>query len=244
MSPTSRVRAACVAAGLIIVPVLVACAVHAQAASPPAQRMHEHLTALNSVEYAVVRGDLDDVKEASKALAAGLSMDGLPVDGQKHLADLKAAMLGAGNASTLDDAAKGTATASATCGTCHAALGKTVRLEAPAKPAEVPALRSRMREHYYAVELLSLGLQGPSNELWMIGAEAMKDAKVIKIQLKDEKLTKDVNDAEASFKTVADKAKQAKDPAARAAVYGEILASCGSCHALHGRVLGPGVPKL
>jgi mono/diheme cytochrome c family protein len=243
MSPTSRVRTAVTAAGFIIGPALIVFVVHAQSL-PPAQRMHEHLAQLNTVEYAVVRGDLDDVKEASQALAAGLSMEGLPVDAQRHLADLKAAVLATGKATKLDEAAKTTAQASATCGTCHAALGKTVKLSAPARPAETASLHARMREHYYAIELMSLGIQGPSNELWKIGAGAMKDARVVKFEMKDAALTKDLNEAEASFKTLAAKAEQAKDAVARTAVYGEILNSCGTCHSLHGRVLGPGVPKL
>jgi len=42
---------------------------------------------------------------------------------------------------------------------------------------------------------------------------------------------------------MADKAGAAKDPGARAAAYGEIVATCGHCHSLGGRVFGPGVPK-
>lgn len=243
MSPTSRVRAALLAAGFIIVPAIIAVVVHGQAVSP-AQRMHQHLSGLNGVEYAVVRGDLEDIKESSAALAAGLSMDGLPPDAQKHLADANAAIIASGKATTMEEAAKATAQATAACGTCHTALGKTVKLTAPEQPASTPALRSRMREHYYAVELLSLGLEGPSNELWKIGTEAMKNARVVKIELKDASLTKDLNEAEASFKAMAAKAEAAKTPAERAAAYGEILATCGNCHSLHGLVLGPGVPKL
>ena len=129
------------------------------------------------------------------------------------------------------------------CGGCHAALGKAVKIEEPAKPAGQPSLKTRMIEHDYAVKLLSAGLRGPSDEAWKQGADSMKKAKLWTITLKDAELSKQVNDAETAFRALADKAVNAKDPAAKGAVYGEILATCGHCHSLGGRVFGPGVPK-
>jgi mono/diheme cytochrome c family protein len=213
-------------------------------ANPAAvKRMHDHLTTLDSVHYAVVRGDLDDAKTASQSLSDQLSMDGLPPDGQKHLSDLKAAAIAGTKSATLEDAGTQTGKMTAACGTCHSALGKPVKMAAPQKPAGEPSLKTRMLEHDYAVRLLAAGLTGPSDEMWKSGATAMKTAKLWTITLKDADLTKQVNDAEVKFRELADKAVSAKDPAAKAAVYGEIAAGCGHCHSLGGRVFGPGVPK-
>ncbi len=247
MLPTSRTRVVAFFSAIIVVPTLIAAALHAQAAAPastPVQRMHQHLTALNNVEYAVVRGDLDDVREMSKALMNELSMDGLPTDAQKYLGDLKGAARQAGEATTIEAAAKAVGTMAATCGTCHTGLGKPITLTAPVQPPTVPAVRARMLEHYYSIEMMSLGLQGPSDELWKRGADTMRRAQVMKVTLKDEALTKDINEAEVAFKKTGDKAYDAKTPADRAAAYGEVLNSCGGCHALHGRVFGPGLPKM
>ena len=42
---------------------------------------------------------------------------------------------------------------------------------------------------------------------------------------------------------LADRAAAATDAQARVEIYGKLAADCASCHALHGRVWGPGVPK-
>jgi hypothetical protein len=223
-----------------LVPVLFA----QQAANPSAvKRMHDHLTTLDTVHYAVVRGDLDDAKTASQALSDQLSMDGLPPDGQKHLSDLKAAAIAGTKAGTLVDAGSQTGKMTAACGTCHSALGKPVKVAAPQKPVGEPSLKTRMLEHDYAVRLLAAGMTGPSEEMWTSGVTSMKSAKLWTITLKDAELSKQVNEAETTFRGLADKAASAKDPAAKAAVYGEIIAGCGHCHSLGGRVFGPGVPK-
>lgn len=246
MLSTSRARVAATLAAIIIVPSFVAAVLHAQASAPgtPVQRMHEHLTTLNNIEYAVVRGDLEDVREMSKALLNGLSMDGLPTDAQKYLGDLKGAARAAGDATTIEAAATAVGTMSATCGTCHTGLGKPITMTAPVKPPTVPAVRARMLEHYYSVEMMSLGLQAPSDELWKRGADTMRKAQVLQVSLKDEALAKDMNEAEVAFKKVGNAAHQAKTPAERATAYGQVLNSCGGCHSLHGRVFGPGLPKM
>ena len=81
--------------GLVLVGLVLASSLSAQQAGNKAavKRMHQHLTTLDAVQYAVVRGVLDDVKSASQELSDQLSMDGLPPDGQKHLSDLKAAAI-------------------------------------------------------------------------------------------------------------------------------------------------------
>lgn len=244
MFPMSRVRVAALAAAIIVLPVLVAAVLQAQAASSPVQRMHGHLTALNNIEYAVVRGDLDDVREMSKALLNELSMEGLPTDAQKYLGDLKGAARVAGESATIEAAAKAVGTMSATCGTCHTGLGKPITMTAPVKPPTVPAVRARMLEHYYSVELMSMGLQAPSDDLWKRGADTMRKAQVMKVTLKDESLAKDLNEADVAFKQAGDKAYDAKTPADRADAFGQVLNTCGGCHSLHGRVFGPGLPKL
>jgi cytochrome c553 len=117
-------------------------------------------------------------------------------------------------------------------------------MTAPVKPPTVPAVRSRMLEHYYSVVMMSMGLQAPSDELWKRGAETMRDAQVMKVTLKDETLTADLNAAEAKYREIGATALAAKTPAERAAAFGQVLTSCGGCHALHGRVFGPGLPKM
>jgi cytochrome c553 len=49
--------------------------------------------------------------------------------------------------------------------------------------------------------------------------------------------------AEARVHELADRAIKAPDQSSRVAVYGSIIGTCASCHGLHGRIWGPGLPK-
>jgi mono/diheme cytochrome c family protein len=49
--------------------------------------------------------------------------------------------------------------------------------------------------------------------------------------------------SEARVHELADRAAKASDRGARVAIYGEVIGSCASCHGLHGKVWGPGLPK-
>jgi cytochrome c553 len=231
--------------GLVLAGLVFASSLSAQqsASKGAVDRMHQHLTTLDTVTYSVVRGVLDEAKTASQQLSDQLSMDGLPPDGQKHLSDLKAAAIAGTKSASIEESGAQAGKMTAACGTCHAALGKPVKIAQPVKPAGQPSLKTRMVEHDYAVKLLSGGLSGPSDDMWKSGAESMKKAKLWTITLKDAELSKQVNEAETAFRGLADKAVAAKDPGEKAAVYGEILATCGHCHSLGGRVFGPGVPK-
>lgn len=242
MLPRLR-RTALTGLGLSLVSIATVLSAQQAGNTAAVKRMHDHLSTLDTVELSVVRGVLDDAKAASQTLSDQLSMDGLPPDGQKHLSDLKAAAIAGNKATTVEEAAEQTGKMTAACGNCHAALKKPVKEPVAPMPKGQPSLKARMIEHNHAVNELAAGLRGPSEESWKAGVASMKSAKLWKMTLKDAELSKQVNDAETQFRALATKAGAASTPDARAAVYGEIIASCGHCHSLGGRVFGPGVPK-
>jgi cytochrome c553 len=96
-----------------------------------------------------------------------------------------------------------------------------------------------MAEHQFAVDLMYRGLVGPSDADWTKGAEALKAAPLGGKALPE---AKDAMAAEAKVHALADRAIKAVDRPAKAAVYGEVIGGCASCHGLHGRVWGPGAP--
>ena len=229
--------------GIVVAVVAVAGVLSAQDDKKAVTQMHEHLSQVATLDYAVIRGDVEDATAAAKAIAAGLSMAGLPPAAEKYVNELRAAANAAAAATDLKAAAAGAGTLQAACGNCHQGLGHAVKMGAADKVDGALSTRLRMREHAWSVEALAKGLQGPSDEHWKQGADSMKKARVIKVQLKDPQLTAEINAAEDAFRKVGDKARDAKDPAARAAVYGEILNTCGHCHSLQGRVFGPAAPQ-
>jgi hypothetical protein len=127
------------------------------------------------------------------------------------------------------------------CGECHAAAKVAPKMPEVSAPPAPTTAASHMLAHQYAVDLMYRGMVAPSEALWKQGAEALKGA-----PLSDKDLTKvpkEIAASEARVHELAGRAAQAADAGARIAIYGELLGGCASCHAGHGRVLGPGLPK-
>ena len=173
-------------------------AVSAQEDKVQIKKMHEHLSKVETLDYAVIRGDLDDATAAAKAIAADLSMAGLPPASEKYMNEMRAAANAAAGATDIATAAKAAGTLQAACGNCHAATGHPVKMAADAKVEGAVSTRTRMREHARSIDALAKGLQGPSDDLWNQGAKSMKNARLIKVQLQDAQLSTELNAADAA----------------------------------------------
>ena len=77
--------------------------------------------------------------------------------------------------------------------------------------------------------------------MWKKGAEALKVAPLAEKDLA--KVTKEIQKFEARVHELAGRAVDAPDSGAKVAIYGEIIGGCATCHGLHGKVWGPGLPK-
>jgi hypothetical protein len=100
-----------------------------------------------------------------------------------------------------------------------------------------------MLEHQWAVDLMYQGLAGPSDELWTKGVEALQAAPLSATDLpKDASLTAEIVASEKKIHDQAAKALKTTDLGTRVALYSEVLGECATCHSLHGRVWGPGLP--
>ena len=220
------------------------------AAPPPAAAaaaktyMTDHYSRVTTIQEAVIRGDLDVAREPARWIAEHQELAGLPAAVQPQVDGMKNAAKAVGEAADLKSAASATATMAVACGKCHAAMriqptlapvAQTVKPESPANP---------MQDHLRAMDLLYDGLIGPSDESWTKGAEALKVSPLTaKEPPKDPKLAEEMQAQETRIHALADRARQSTDLAARAAIYGEFIASCTGCHVLHGRVGGAGIPK-
>lgn len=220
--------------------------VAAQPAPSPGQAAHmqDHFTKVADVQQAIVRGDLEDVREPARWLAEHQPSDGLPSPNKPLFAELQKAARSAVDAKSLPDAGAATGRMVATCGSCHAAVGLRPEMSMPVAPDPGKDTAHHMLQHQYAVDLLYRGLVAASDQTWADGAAALKMAPLTRRGLPaDPALTNEVMAYEAKVHQLAEKAVQAKDTNSRATIYGELIAGCGSCHGLHGRVWGPGVPK-
>jgi hypothetical protein len=119
------------------------------------------------------------------------------------------------------------------CGECHRAAGVVPSVPLSTSQ-DVGGIVGHMREHLRAVDLMFQGLMVPSSALWREGAAAFLAAPFRPEQLPpDPRLTPEIRAVEARLHRAASDAIQAVDPLARANAYGQILAHCADCHALH-----------
>jgi cytochrome c553 len=206
--------------------------------------MKEHFDRVVTIQQAVIRGDLEDVREPAKWIADNQSNEGLPTPSHVLITNMRAVARRAAEAQTLQAAGTEAGALVATCGNCHAALATRPKLPPVPDPPVKTGTTSHMLEHQHAVDLMYQGIVGPSDQLWNKGATELKGAPLAKNDLpRDPALTNEVVAFEARTHQLAEKALATKDANGRAAIYGEIIGGCGACHGLHGRIWGPGVPK-
>lgn len=255
-------RAQVLLLALLLVPVLAAIACGSSpapaekpAATPAAETpkpasavtkdMHDELGRVAYIQRAVVRGDLESAVEPAKWLVDHPDTPGLPADTASYVKDIKKFAGNVAAAKNLAGAASSTAMMVSYCGACHVAAKVTPALPEVPKPTLTSGAVAHMLEHQWAVDLMYQGLIGPSDELWKKGVEALKAAPLSAAELpKDSTLTAEIVANEKKVHDQADKALKTTDMGTKVALYGEVLNACASCHALHGRVWGPGLPTL
>lgn len=215
------------------------------ASAPQAEpHMGEHFSSVVTIQNAVIRGDLEGVRESARWIADHEKGQGLPPTADSYLAAMKNLARQTAEAKDLAGAAQAASMMATTCGTCHAATRAkpAMPVAAPSQPENPTA--SHMIDHQMAVDLMWEGIIKPSDDSWKKGAARLKGTPMAAKELPDDPaLTKEIKDFEVKVHELADKAEHAQGSKARAAIYGEIISGCGSCHGLHGRVWGPGIPK-
>jgi len=209
-----------------------------------AKHMHEHLARVTTMQEAVIRGDIEAAVEPARWLADHQPTAGLPVGQEAVLADMKKSAAVVAETKDPKHAATATAMVVSYCGTCHAAAKITAAIPEAPKPVAEASTPSHMMEHQWATDLLYQGLVMPSEERWQKGLAAMQGTPLSEKDLpKDAALTKEIVALEKRVHEMAEKAKTPTDLGTKVAFYGEYIGGCAGCHALHGKMWGPGLPK-
>jgi cytochrome c553 len=119
----------------------------------------------------------------------------------------------------------------AACGTCHRALGAHVQFDIEGALAEGGDAVSHMQRHVWASGRLWEGLVVPSGEVWQSGAQALDEVPLVPEEVtEDSAIFAQVKGTANHVHELGAAARQAGDADTRAAVYGEFLATCASCH--------------
>jgi len=207
-----------------------------------AAHMAEHFARVREVEEAVIRGDIAAAQAPARWIADHEEAAGLPPGSDAFVSEMKNAADAVASSTEIGQAAVATASMVSICGRCHAGAGVIPSLPAVSAPEAAAGTPGHMRQHQYAVDLMYRGLIQPSDELWRKGAETLRASPLAEKELPD--LMDEIALFEARVHELADRATQALDRGAKVAIYGEIISGCANCHGSHGKVWGPGVPKI
>lgn len=214
----------------------------ATAAESVTEHMAEHFARVRDIEHAVIRGDLDAAQAPAQWIVDHQELTNLPEGSGRYLAEIRNAAMGVTSTDNIGNAAVATAAMVVACGSCHAASGASPKMPDVTPLPAAEGTPSHMRQHQQAVDLMYEGLIAPSEDLWKRGAERLKASPLAEADLPQE-LSAGITASEGRVHEMADRAMAAADSGAKVAIYGEIIAGCASCHGLHGKVWGPGIPK-
>jgi hypothetical protein len=203
-----------------------------------------------AAQAAIVRGELDDAREPAAWIAEHESVAGLnrpieewasvvPEGWEVHDPEIRAYARLISEADTFEEAASAAAKIAMNCGHCHLDVNAKPRvLELGARgvpPSDAVATVPHMLRHDWAVHQMWIGMINPSEEAWTEGAEVLADAALEPENLTDHaEHTGRVGELAVQVHELGAQALETQVWTHRAAIYGQLLASCAGCHNLLG----------
>jgi len=189
----------------------------------PAARMQFHFVEAEKLRSAVVAGEPIRALADARRLREDNWTPQLKETWKPHIGAIQAAAGRFVSAENTRAAGRAVGELGAACAACHVQLGS------PTVPPSggVTAATEPMEQHAVAVERLWWGLFTPNDAAWTEGATALARAPTTR---------SDVVAVDDAARQITDLANQAATCAAtnRPQVFGELLATCASCHRLAG----------
>lgn len=186
-------------------------------------QMRAHYTAASDLQRAIAHGRLIEARD----LAAWIGTYANP-----RSDELLTAAYQIEQARDLRTAAALTGDLAAACGTCHYERGVRPVIAFPPEPAAVPGIEAQMQRHQWAAARLWDGVIGPDDGAWFAGARAMSNATIDLGATTHAKPNSDVVGYAEAMRALAQRAAETRNHGERSVLYGEMLQTCASCHAI------------
>lgn len=189
--------------------------------------MHENYGVVRAIERLLLRGRLDDVKPLAAAIGEAPDEPGMSAYATQS-AEIRRRALELSQAKTVNDGLRLEAQLVLACASCHKEAGVVPDLEkAPALPPDRDTIEARMARHAWAADRLWVGIVADSPEAWARGLDLLASGAHTWPAL-----TKAQAPFAQRMQRTAETARRAKSTtiATRATTYGELLATCASCH--------------
>jgi hypothetical protein len=194
------------------------------------KKMKDHFTWAAAMKKAVIDGKLAEVTGPAKKLVGSDFGQDLPAEWQAHLGPMKAAAKLAAEANNIQGASLAAGHVGAACGSCHAKLGGP-QLDLGKPPGEASGAKAHMQRHVWAADRMWEGLMAPADDAWKAGSEALIQAPLSKEELaEDQSVPDEIAAVAKSVHELGPKGRELTEPADRANIYGEFLATCADCH--------------
>jgi cytochrome c556 len=179
------------------------------------------------IREAVIAGMPERAAPVARAFSEIGGLEKLPAGWQGFVERMQQAAGRIADSTSAATTAAAVADLGVSCGMCHKQHGGPRASTEPA-PAEGTTVTERMKRHSWATQRLWEGLYLPSSDAWDAGAKAFSSDPFPKEILK--KGGVHARSAASDFTKIAAKAQSQKTVDQRAAVYAELLVTCGSCH--------------
>lgn len=204
---------------------------------PPgtAERMAHHFADALEIQRAVIAGDLAGVSSPARRLAE--RTDPYPESWRPFMASNEQLARSAQTAPSVADAAKAAAALANNCGECHAAVGLGPRrFTSPPLPDTSDASGPMLR-HQWAADRMWDALVSHDEATWFAGAEALRAAPLLPpSSATDVTVPKLLAELAEQVHDLGARARSSGSWADRAALHGDVLATCAGCH--RGLLLG------
>jgi len=182
----------------------------------------------------VIAGSLIQAREAAVKLAETDYSVMLPPDWMPGVERMQGTARELAVVEDLKGAADRVAALAASCGDCHARL----ELDMGSQAADAPRLgfgkaedmQARMLRHQHAADGFWFGLSVPSDSAWRSGAQTLLDAPMTPTDHAGKPVDARLAERVEEVRAIARRALQVTTLEDRAAVYGEFLGTCSSCH--------------
>jgi cytochrome c553 len=200
-----------------------------------AAHMQEHFVQAKAIQEAVIDGDLEGLKSAAQWVADHQAADSLPEGWEPYVTEMQGAARQALEATDVATAASAAATIAENCGSCHLAVGARPLLVLGDEPPQDPATVPHMLGHLWGADRMWEGLIVPSDVAWANGVAPLAGDPLQPENLSDHaESSDDVRALAIRVHELAAAGREAEGQEARAAIYGEFIATCAACHQMLG----------
>ena len=211
-------------------------AASSEAAAVPAEstatKMWHHFWDVMLARNEVIRGNLEAARRPLARLAQGEFDEQLPVSWAQWVTQMQTHAERGVSATSLEELADVVADVSAQCADCHRATrgGPKVEVESMDYVHDLRGLEGVMARHAWAADEMWVGMTVPSYPSWVRGARALADFPVPEMDVEEDEAGPDITASLDAIREIGTRAEAAGKPFEQVAVYGDLIARCGSCH--------------